>query len=1155
VARPTVAAVFLAGDSIIYSASDLAAAARCEYALLRDFDARLGWSPGIVVEDELLTRTAALGDEHERRRLEQLREEFGDAVVVIGRPAFTVAGFAAAAAATQRAVANGAAVVYQATMFDGRFVGFADFLVRDGDRYRVSDTKLARSAKVTALLQIAAYADTLSRSGIPVCPEAELVLGNGQELRYRVAELTPVYLEQRARLQRLLDEHYAGSTPVRWDDERVHACFRCPACEEQVRATDDLLLVAGMRVTQRAKLVDAGITTLAELADHTGPVAELPARTLDKLVAQAKLQVRQRDTGIPQFEVADPQPLALLPNPDEGDLFFDFEGDPLWTADGADWGLEYLFGVLEGGRSGAFHPLWAHDRRDERRALVDFLALVAKRRRRYPNMHIYHYASYEKTALLRLAGRHGVGEDEVDELLRSGTLVDLYPIVRKSIRVGSESVGLKSLEPLYMGSELRSGDVTTAADSITQYARYSQLRCNGQSDAAAAVLKEIEDYNLYDCRSTRALRDWLLMRAFESGITPIGAQPVSDGESIEQHDPLTAALADFSGDAEVGARSPEQTAVALVAAARGYHRREDKPFWWAHFDRLNYPADEWADDTDVFMVSGATFVVDWDRPPRAHKLQRRVQLTGELARGALNHEVFALYEPPAPPGLTDNPDRRAAGRANVIEADDWTAPTEVIIVERTPKDGSTFHELPFALTPGQPISTTPLRDSIGSVAADVAARLPQLPRGALFDILLRRPPRTRSGAALPRCGDDVENIAAALLDLDSSYVAVHGPPGTGKTYTGAQVITRLAAKHGWRIGVVAQSHAVVENLLDCAIDAGIDPLCVAKKRSDREQDVRWQPIDEKEYAGFIVGTAGCVIGGTAWDFANPTRVPPDSLDLLVIDEAGQFCLANTIAVAPAAANLLLLGDPQQLPQVSQGTHPEPVDGSALGWLVENHRTLPAERGYFLDRTHRMHPAVCAPVSALAYEGRLQSYPEVTAARHLDGYPPGLHVLRVGHEGNSTASPEEAEAIAAQIKLLVGSAWTDERGTRPLAPADTLVLAPYNAQVVLLRQRLESAGLGDVRVGTVDKFQGAQAPVVIISMTASSVEDIPRGIPFLLNRNRLNVAISRAKYAAVIVRAETLTDYLPSTPAGLVELGAFLALTASDIPTGVTVPAG
>ena len=1136
----------MAGERIIYSASDLASAARCEYALLRSFDAKLGWGEGVTVEDELLARTAALGDEHEQRRLDQLRADHDGEVAVIGRPfPFTVENITAAAEATRRAIDRGAPVIYQAAMFDGRFIGFADFLVRRDGQYQVSDTKLARSAKVTALLQIAAYADTLSRAGIPVFEEAELILGNGNEVNYRVDELTPVYLEQRGRLQHLLDEHHAGGVPVRWEDDGVRACFRCPVCDEQVRATDDLLLVAGMRVTQRAKLIDAGLTTVAELAEHTGPVANLPNRAVSNLVAQAKLQVQQRDSGTPQYEVVDAQPLTLLPNPDDGDLFFDFEGDPLWTADGVDWGLEYLFGVLEGRRSSTFHPLWAHNRPDERQALVDFLALVAKRRKRYPNMHVYHYASYEKTALLRLAGRHGVGEDDVDDLLRSGTLVDLYPIVRKSIRVGAESISLKALEPLYMGAQLRSGDVTTAADSITQYARYSELRANGQTDDAATVLKEIEDYNHYDCRSTRGLRDWLLMRAFESGVTPIGTQPVTDGGTIDEADPLADTLHEFSGDAATGDRTPEQTAVALVAAARGYHRREDKPFWWAHFDRLNYPVDEWADETDVFIVSDATLAVDWAIPPRKRKLQRQLQLTGELARGALNREVFALYEPPAPTGLIDNPDRRAAGRAEVLEVDDPTAPTTVILLERTPKNGNTFDQLPFALTPGQPISTTPLRDSIQSVAAALAAGLPQLPRTAVLDILLRSPPRTRSGAELPRAGEVIDDITAALLDLDSSYVAVHGPPGTGKTYTGARVIKRLAEEHGWRIGVVAQSHAVVENLLRCTIQAGIDPLRVAKKRSDRG-DVDWQQIGESEYAGFITGTPGCVIGGTAWDFANPNRVPPSSLDLLVIDEAGQFCLANTIAVAPAAANLLLLGDPQQLPQVSQGTHPEPVDGSALGWLVEGHRTLPPARGYFLDCTHRMHPAVCAPVSVLAYEGRLQSYSELTAARRLSGYPPGVHVVRVRHEGNAIESPEEAETIVDHITRLIGAAWTTEDGTRPLTPADVLVLAPYNAQVLLLRRHLADAGFGAVRVGTVDKFQGAEAPVAIISMTASSVADIPRGIPFLLNRNRLNVAISRAQYAAVIVRAETLTDYLPAAPTGLVELGAFLALTASDV---------
>lgn len=1132
--------MFVTGDSVVYSASDLAAASRCEYALLREFDAKLGRGPAVVAHDELLARTADLGNDHERRQLDQFRREFGDAVTVIGRPAHTIAGLTAAAEATQRAIANGAAVVYQAAMFDGRFVGFADFLIRQGRHYRVADTKLARSAKVTALLQLAAYADTLARSGVQVAPEAELILGDGTVLRYRVDELIPVYRAQRVILERLLDDHYAAGEPVHWDDERVRACFRCPECQEQLRLSDDLLLVAGMQVSQRAKLIDAGVSTVAELARYRGPVPELAPRTLANLSTQARLQVAERESGIPQYEITDAEALALLPERDAGDLFFDFEGDPLWTADGNQWGLEYLFGVLEAG--GAFRPLWAHNRAEERQALTKFLELVARRRKRHPNMHIYHYAPYEKTALLRLAGRHGVGEDEVDDLLRSGILVDLYPVVRKSIRVGAESFGLKALEPLFMGDELRSSDVTTAADSITEYARFCELRAAGRDDEAATVLKEIEDYNHYDCRSTRGLRDWLLLRAFEAGVTPVGAQAVSDITNIEDNDFVATALAGFTGDAAAGDRSPEQTATALIAAARGYHRREDKPFWWAHFDRLNYPIEEWADITDVFVVSQASVEADWHKPPRARKSQRRTRLAGELARGELRSEVFALYEPPAPTGMADNPDRRAAGHAVVVEADDPVVPSEVVIVERIPKNGNVFSQLPFALTPGPPISTTTLRQSIESTAAGVAAELPLLPPTAIFDILLRRSPRTRSGAPLPRSDDAAAAISGALLDLDSSYVAVHGPPGTGKTYTAARVITELVAGHRWRVGVVAQSHAVVENLLDCVIKAGADPQRVAKKPHDGSNP-RWQQISENEYSRFIADTPGCVIGGTAWDFANVNRVPPGSLDLLVIDEAGQFCLANTIAVAPAAKNLLLLGDPQQLPQVSQGTHPEPVDSSALGWLVDGRRTLPAERGYFLDRSYRMHPAVCAAVSALCYERRLHSHAERTAARHLDGYAPGVQVLSVHHEGNSTECTEEAEAIVAEIQRLLGASWTDERGTRPLHGSDVLVLAPYNAQVVLLRRYLANAGLTGVQAGTVDKFQGAEAPVVLVSMTASSIEDIPRGIPFLLNRNRLNVAVSRAQYAAVIVRAETLTDYLPVTPTGLVELGAFLSLTS------------
>ncbi|MCX2930808.1 TM0106 family RecB-like putative nuclease [Mycobacterium sp. CVI_P3] len=1125
--------MFVAEDRVIYSASDLAAAARCEFALLRAFDAQLGRGPAVSVTDELLARTAELGGQHEQRHLDELRAAAD--VTVIGRPVYTVPGLTAAATATLRAVERRAPVIYQAAMFDGRFVGFADFLLLEADRYRLRDTKLARSVKVEALLQLAAYAETLTAAGVDVHDEVELVLGNGTTRAYRVDELLPVYRSRRSGLQALLDGHLADGVAVSWEDESVRACMRCPECEGQLRERDDLLLVAGMRVSQRARLIDAGITTVTELATHDAPVPDLPARSVASLRGQARLQLAPRVDGKPPFEVVDPQPLMLLPDHDKGDLFFDFEGDPLWTADGTDWGLEYLFGVL--GAGGDFRPLWAHDRRQERKALKGFLDAVRKRRKRYPKMHIYHYAAYEKTALLRLAGRYGEGEDEVDDLLRNGVLVDLYPFVRKSIRVGTENYSLKSLEPLYMGDELRTGDVTTAADSITMYARYCELLADGNDSEATAVLKEIEDYNHYDCRSTRKLRDWLLRRAFEAGVPPLGPQPVSDSGPLDVDDELDRTLRAFAGD-DLTTRSPDQRAVAMIAAARGYHRREDKPFWWGHFDRLNSPVDEWSDTPGVFLVEGAEVDTEWHIPPRARKQQRRLLLDGVITAGELSAEMYALYDPPTPSGLSDDPERRAFASVSVLGCDDPAAPTEVLVMEREPKSGGPFEALPFALTPGPPFHTKALRESIDATATEIAAGLPGLPPSAVVDILLRRPPRTST--SLPRTGDSAADIVTALLGLDSSYVAVHGPPGTGKTHTAARVIAVLVKEHRWRIGVVAQSHAVVENLFRDIIGAGVDPTLVAKKPSGTGA---WTTIDEKVYPAFIAGNEGCVIGGTAWDFANRTRVPPAILDLLVIEEAGQFCLANTIAVAQAATNLLLLGDPQQLPQVSQGTHPEPVDASALGWLVDGRHTLPEDLGYFLDRSYRMHPAVCAAVSRLSYDNRLHSVEERTAARRLAGVRPGVRVLAVDHDGNSTDSRQEAEAIVTEIIGMLGSAWTDEDGTRELTAADVLIVTPYNAQVVLLRRLLDAAGLAEVQAGTVDKFQGRQAPVVFISMVASSIAEVPRGISFLLNRNRLNVAVSRAKYAAVIVRSTMLTDYLPSTPAGLVELGAFLAMCA------------
>jgi uncharacterized protein len=881
------------------------------------------------------------------------------------------------------------------------------------------------------------------------------------------------------------------------------------------------------------------------------------------------------EAPVPVYEVVLPPALASLPRPSRGDIFFDFEGDPLYTeGDATVWGIDYLFGWVDLDEN--YSALWAHSFAEEKAALERFLEVIALRRRQHPDMHIYHYAPYEPTHLLTMAARYGVCEADVDSLLRDGVFVDLYPVVRRALRVGSRSYSIKKLEPLYMGDEVRTSDVQRGDDSIVRYVEARALADAGDSAASRAVLADLADYNRYDCVSTRRLRDWLVDRAREAGLRPAGnPEPEEAGYAPSPRattlhrlsldvmrpgaaEPATAVLDVAAPGAGVrDAAEDDAQALRLAAAAIDYYPREAKTFWATHFLRLREPLSLWNDDRDVVVVDAARsrVVEQWHFPESGRGNERRVlELRGELAPGtrlSAGGFPFAVYELPAPFPMEERPRWIHGARGvRVVEVLDDGA-----IVEETAVDGNTWDALPLALTPESPPRAGNQQFAIDAWADAVIEAAPRLPADPATDILRRRPPRTLSGALAPQTGDDVAAIARSILDLDRSYLAVQGPPGTGKTYVGSHVISHLVREHGYKVGVVAQSHAVVENMLDRVVDAGVPPQQVAKAPKDpNAPGLSFTPIPKNGVPAFAAehAAAGFVIGGTAWDFSHEGRVPRGSLDLLVIDEAGQFSLASTIAVSLASPRLLLLGDPQQLPQVSQGTHPEPVDTSALGWVMDGAEVVPPEYGYFLSRTWRMHPRVAAPVSRLSYEGKLAAHP-LTALRSLEGVEPGLHTVAVRHSGNATRSPEEAAAVAEIIAGLTGRAWTSSEladdGTavvcppRPLAPADIIVVTPYNAQQVLIEETLAAAGFADVRVGTVDRFQGQEAVVAIMSLAASSGRDAPRGLEFLLLRNRLNVALSRAMQAAYLVYSPGVLDDLPRTPEGVARLSGFARLVA------------
>ena len=1070
------------------------------------------------------------GDDHERAELARVLAARAD-VVQIPRPVSSMEALRAAEAATLAAMRAGTPVISQASFFDGRWRGSADFLLRVETPtdlgpwgYEVADTKLARRAQPSALLQLCAYSHHVARLQ-GVWPQwMELVTGDGRRLRYPVAEAAAYWRVARTRLEAVVDGGVGATYP-----ERISHCDECAwaqVCEHRRRADDHLSLVAGMRHHAINALGRVGVDSVIALAGRRlgAPVPAMGQTFVDRLREQARLQVEQRTDGRVRYELLVPEAgtnsdedgtghhgfaieargLAALPSPSPGDLFFDIEGDP-WIGDA---GLEYLWGVVGGppGAPPSYRAFWAHTPAEEKAAFEGFVDLVMAGLAADPHLHVYHYAAYEATVLKKLMGRYATREAEVDRLLRGEVLVDLYRVVRHGVRVSQEGYGLKKLEPLYLGA--RGGDITDGGLSITAYEGW--LECGDQG-----VLDALRDYNELDCRSTLALRNWLEDRRAElvalTGNDP--ARPAAgDGlpspaqAAVEEETARLAArlTADVPGDA--GDRDADQQARVLLAQLLDYHRREVRSEWWAWYDRRGRSEEELGDDHEA--ISGLTYL-------------------GEVAR--VKRSVVHRYRfPPQEHKLTEGDDpldpatEKSAGR---VEATDCLSGTVDL---RRGLNSPAPH--PRALVPAKPIGTTALRDAIARVAEHVTD--PELGQGptlsgrhrAVLDLLARRPPAIAGqlpGLPLARGGESGADAARRLVPaLAGGCLAVQGPPGSGKTSTGAGVIVD-AVRHGRRVGVSGPSHRAIANLLEavcCRADQeGVE--LTALQRTDRPADVVGSPRVVQAHASAEVAVALAagavdVVAGTCWLMARKDLV--GALDLLVVDEAGQVPLANVVAMSGAAVDLVLLGDPQQLAQPSKGVHPPGAEVSALGHVLAGAATVAPSRGLFLDRSYRMHPEVCHFVSEVAYDGRLGA--DRACARQRVGDGPvvsgaGLRWLPVAAEGNRTASTEEAEVVAGAVGALIGRSYTDHQGReRPLRLDDVLVISPYNAQVA----RLSAVLPGGARVGTVDRFQGQEAPVVIYSMAASTAADVPRGVDFLFSLNRLNVAVSRARALAVVV---------------------------------------
>jgi predicted RecB family nuclease len=1106
---------------LIFSATDLSHFLACPHLTLLNRRTALGGPRPVEFPDPGIEVLRQRGHEHEQRFLAGLRESGSRRIVDLSGGAEGPRGvdhLERQAAATLAAMRDGTEVIYQGTLFDGAWLGYPDFLLRVerasglGDwSYEVADTKLAREAKGGALLQVLLYSDLLAAVQ-GVSPESvHLALGGPEAPRsaFRVNHYAAYYRSVR---RRFLDWVAAAPEELPRAVDPVPHCDICDweyACSRERREVDHLCFVAGISRQQRLALAEHGITTLEGLGkldpaalpslDGIKPVA------LKRVQGQALIQLQGRRQNKLLQELLQPitadKGLAALPPPSEGDLFFDLEGDPY----AFETGIEYLFGVADSG--GSYTARWCLGQVQEREAFEWFMDMVMERLRQHPDVHIYHYAPYEPTALKRLAGRHDTRIDELDRLLRGRVFVDLYRVVRQGLRASVESYSIKKLEDFYRYQ--RKQDLREANAALANFEAWLQL--GGAGDEGSRLLSAIEGYNKDDCLSTLKLRDWLeglrTQLARESGApVPRPGPPAAEEqeeltERLKEVRALMARLMERIPELSEQ-RSPEQHGQWLVAQMLEYHRRENKSMWWRYFAWLDMSDEELIEDGSA--LGGMEYVTE----------------AGTVRRSVIHRYRFPAQDHQLKPGAkTHDP---ATGKpAGEIHALDEAAGTIDLV---RGKRSTVPH--PRALIPYEYVDDTPMRESLLRLgyAVERQGMSGQAPYQSALELVLANRPRVGqpAGDNLARSGESPLDSAIRLVQaLDHSILPIQGPPGSGKTFTGAQMILALL-KAGKKVGVTATSHKVISNLLMEVCEKAREsrqPLQGIQK-ADQDDWCKEPEIiragDNAEVLDALRSGAQRLAAGTAWLWSREDMM--GSLDVLFIDEAGQFSLANTLAVAPAAKSLVLLGDPRQLQQPQQGLHPPGTEVSALDHLLAGRETMPPDRGLFLDQTWRLHPEICAFTSEIYYEGRLRSragleQQGVNGDAAITGS--GLRRLAVEHSGNESESPEEAGAISALIEGLLeaGLTWTDREGQeKKLGLNDILVVAPYNAQVAAIAERLPPGA----RVGTVDKFQGQEAPIVIYSMASSSAEDASRGMEFLYSPNRLNVATSRARCLVILV---------------------------------------
>ena len=1102
-------------NKFFVSPSDLNNFVACKYTVLNEIkyhNKEIRKSPDRA-NDKLWKE---MGVEHEKRHYKILKEKYKKSITIKSdlneKDRFDE---------TVRAIQKGYDLIYHAYLIDDNLRGEADFLIKCDTKsdlgdysYEVYDTKITRNLKPRHITQITAYSDMLGKIQKVLPEKMYLIDGSDEYHSFKTIEYIDLFNHSKKEFIKFL----SNISKEKIYPEKCSYCNLCDwkdECDKTWENDNYINLVAGSNKSQIEKLKKNKIRTVEQLSKTklTAIDLKINAESFKKIQLQAQLQEEKRNTGEDKIVILDSdfgKGFYKLPKPDDGDVFFDIEGYPRM-----DRPFEYLHGLYYKDKGKLkFTDLWAknYDKESEKNIFIELINFLEKRFVEYPNAHIYHYASYEKRAIRELATSYSSefpkGDIVNDDLLRKEKYVDLFSIVSQSIRTSERDLSLKSIEKFY--NFKRKADIVKADDSVIKYDNWIATKNEKYK-------QDIINYNEEDCISTYLLREFLVKNKPENidwfvkleEITKEGEEPNKYRRKASNKLSREEVEVDLNNRLEKKKNKTNKKFVENLKNFIGFHWKSNKPEFWEVFDRAEKTHLELEDDTECI----ANCVLVNNKP--------KVTDDGSIYSYRFNDQNYKLKEGKA---AFDVHQIKGIGTIYSIEEKFPDKNVIKIFVSKRRKNV----EMPSLLTLGNgtPPQVHQHDQALNKFLEDYIKNDGKNYK-SIMDMLERSSPDVKGVKEGSNLIDEDKDLISQSFEivknLNNSYLTIQGPPGTGKTYSSANIIIELM-KSGKKVGVTSNSHEAIKTLLIAleqqAESQNFEFSGMRKARSSDKYDWKFikdittgKPLNFDDYS---------LYAGTSWFFVDPRM--NKALDYLFIDEAGQVALGTTIANATSAKNLVLIGDQMQLSQPMRAKHEGYARMSSLDFVLEDKDTIPPDKGVFLNVTRRLNNKICNYISSSFYDSRLTSDP-ITETRSvslkLDPIKnEGLFYVPIEHSGCSQRSDEEADLVEKTYNKIINKEFKAGKNIGKISSKDIMVVAPYNAQANNIRERLKKE-YDDVRVGTIDLFQGQEAKVVLISMTTSDVESLPRHKDFFFSRNRLNVAISRAECVAIIIFNENL----------------------------------